>query len=68
MLYGCLGSVDSSFIDLVPFLYPPIHPLMQQNGGRSNAYTDMNDTVYFFDLNWDKLEGMCMRLDIPISL
>lgn len=49
-----------------PLTYPPLHPptpnTTQQNGGRSNAYTDMNDTVYFFDLNWDKLEGGCVFL------
>lgn len=41
---------------------PPTPNTTQQNGGRSNAYTDMNDTVYFFDLNWDKLEGGCVFL------
>ena len=54
------------FISSFHPVHPPTYPPQQQNGGRSNAYTDMNDTVYFFDLNWDKLEGMCVRSDIPI--
>ena len=33
------------------------------HGGSSNAYTDTEDTVYYFDINSDYLDGALDRQD-----
>jgi len=34
---------------------------LQQNGGSCNAFTDMESTVYYFDVNGDRLRGAMER-------
>jgi len=38
--------------------------ISQQNGGHSNAYTDMDHTNYFFSVLPPFLEGTCMMMEI----
>lgn len=55
--------IYTTYLTYLPYLSPDLPNLHiypshhQQHGGRSNAYTDMDATVYFFDVNQDKLEG-----------
>ena len=41
---------------------------LNQNGGRSNAYTDMDHTCYYFDVNFDKLEGVYVYVYVCVCV